>query len=76
VVRWAATYYDAVHLAAKAINEAKSLDSDRIRAAFATIKHAGLLANYGCDPKGNCNNQILIVEIKQGQPGIRSVVEF
>ena len=73
---WAATYYDAVHLAAKAINDAKSVDSDKVRAAFATIKHTGLLANYGCDQKGNCNNQILIVEVKLGQPGIKSIVKF
>ena len=73
---WAATYYDAVHLAAKALNDAKSAEPEKIRAAFSQIQHTGLLASYRCDEAGNCNHQILIVEIKNGQPSIRLTVKL
>lgn len=73
---WAATYYDAVHLAAKALNDAGSAEPDKIRAAYAKLQHTGVLASYRCDERGNCNHQILIVEIKNGQPSIRSTVKL
>ena len=73
---WAATYYDAVHLAARALNEAGSTEPEKVRSAFAKIQHTGLLASYRCDERGNCNHQILIVEIKNGQPSIRSTVKL
>lgn len=73
---WSATYYDATILAAKAINEARSADVEKIRAAFSSLNHSGLLADYKCDKAGDCNKQVNIVEIKGGQPVVRSAVRF
>ncbi|MBT2303083.1 ABC transporter substrate-binding protein [Variovorax paradoxus] len=73
---WSATYYDATILAAKAINEAKSTDVEKIRAAFPNVSYSGLLADYKCDQAGDCNKQVNIVEIKGGQPVVRSAVRF
>lgn len=73
---WSATYYDATILAAKAINEAKSADVEKIRGAFSTVRYNGLLADYKCDKAGDCNKQVNIVEIKGGQPVVRSAVKF
>jgi len=73
---WSATYYDATILAAKAINEARSADVEKIRAAFSSLNYSGLLADYKCDKAGDCNKQVNIVEIKGGQPVVRSAVRF
>ena len=73
---WSATYYDATILAAKAINAAKSPDVQKIRAAFPNVSYSGLLADYKCDKAGDCNKQVNIVEIKGGQPVVRSAVRF
>ena len=73
---WSATYYDATILAAKAINEAKSADVEKIRGAFSQVSYNGLLADYKCDKAGDCNRQVNIVEIKGGQPVVRSAVKF
>ncbi len=73
---WASTYYDAAHLAAKAINAAGSSDPEKVRAAFATLQHDGVLASYRCKENGDCNHQIHIVEVKDGQPIVRSTVKF
>ncbi|WP_418132290.1 ABC transporter substrate-binding protein (plasmid) [Variovorax sp. 375MFSha3.1] len=73
---WSATYYDATILAAKAINEARSSDVEKIREAFSRVGYSGLLADYKCDKAGDCNRQVNIVEIKGGQPVVRSAVKF
>ncbi|MEJ8814157.1 ABC transporter substrate-binding protein [Variovorax ureilyticus] len=73
---WSATYYDATILAARAINEAKGNDPERIRAAFSNVSYNGLLADYKCDKAGDCNKQVNIVEIKGGQPVVRSAVRY
>jgi branched-chain amino acid transport system substrate-binding protein len=73
---WASTYYDAAHLAAKAINAAGSSDPEKVRAAFATLQYDGVLASYRCRENGDCNHQIHIVEVKDGQPIVRSTVKF
>jgi branched-chain amino acid transport system substrate-binding protein len=73
---WAATYYDAAHYAARAIDAAGSTDPDKIRAAFDTVKYDGLLASFRCEANGDCNQQINIVEVKDGQPVVRSTVKF
>lgn len=73
---WSAMYYDAAILAAKAINEAQSTDVDKIRAAFSRVSYNGLLADYKCEKSGDCNRQVNIVEIKGGQPVVRSSVKF
>ena len=73
---WAAAYYDATHLAAKAINKAGSADPQKIRAAFAGLQHTGVLASFHCSDNGDCNHQIHIVEIKNKTPGVRSTVRF
>lgn len=73
---WSATYYDATILAARAINEARSADVDKIRAAFSSLNYSGLLADYKCDKAGDCNKQVNIVEIKGGRPVVRSAVRF
>lgn len=73
---WSATYYDAAVLAAKAINAAGSTDVDKVRAAFGKVQYDGLLASYKCDALGDCNHQVNIVEIKNGQPVVRSAVRY
>ncbi|MDQ7956288.1 MAG: ABC transporter substrate-binding protein [Rhodocyclaceae bacterium] len=73
---WSATYYDATLLAAKAINEAKSTDVDKVRAAFGQVQYKGLLADYKCDKAGDCNKQVNIVEIKGGKPVVLSAVRY
>ena len=73
---WSATYYDATILAAKAINEAKSTDVDKVRAAFGQVQYKGLLADYKCDKAGDCNKQVNIVEIKGGKPVVLSAVRY
>jgi len=73
---WAAAYYDAAHLAAKAINKAGSPDPQKIRAAFNGLQHTGVLANFRCSENGDCNHQIHIVEIKNKTPGVRTTVKF
>jgi branched-chain amino acid transport system substrate-binding protein len=73
---WSATYYDATILAARAINEAKAADPEKIRSAFSSVAYNGLLADYKCDKAGDCNKQVNIVEIKGGQPVVRSAVRY
>ncbi len=73
---WAAAYYDATHLAAKAINKAGAADPQKIRAAFNGLQHTGVLANFSCSENGDCNHQIHIVEIKNKTPGVRTTVKF
>lgn len=73
---WSATYYDATILAARAINEARSPDVEKIREAFSRVSYSGLLADYKCDKAGDCNRQVNIVEIKGSQPVVRSAVKF
>ena len=73
---YAATYYDATWLLAKAINEAKSTEPMKIRAAFDKIRYTGVLADYRCEANGDCNHQINIVEIQKGQPVVKTTVKF
>ncbi len=73
---YAATYYDGAHLVAKAINLAGSADPIKVREAFARVQHSGVLATYRCEANGDCNHQINIVEIRKGQPQVRSTVKF
>jgi branched-chain amino acid transport system substrate-binding protein len=73
---YAATYYDGTHLIAKAINAAGSTDPLKVREAFGRIQHTGVLASYRCEANGDCNHQINIVEVRKGQPQVRSTVRF
>jgi len=73
---YAATYYDATWLLAKAINQAGSTDPIKVRQAFATLSHKGVLADYRCQPNGDCNHQVNIIEIQQAQPVVKAVVRF
>jgi branched-chain amino acid transport system substrate-binding protein len=73
---WAAAYYDATHLAARAINAAGSTDPAKIREAFKSIEHEGLLGSYRCEENGDCNHQIHIVTVENGVPTVKSTVKF
>jgi branched-chain amino acid transport system substrate-binding protein len=73
---YAATYYDATWLLAKAIKQAGSTDPMKIREAFGKISHKGVLADYRCEANGDCNHQINIIEIQKGQPVVKSTVRF
>ena len=73
---WAAAYYDATHLAAKAINAAGNSEPAKVREAFKTVDHEGLLGKYRCEDNGDCNHQIHIVTVKDGVPGVVSTVKF
>lgn len=73
---YAATYYDSLRLAAQAINDAGSLEPAAIRDALSKIEYDGLLADYSCTATGDCNHQTNIVEIRDGQPAMLTVVKF
>jgi len=73
---YAATYYDATWLLAKAMNLAKSTEPAKIREAFAKVSHKGVLAEYRCEANGDCNHQINIIEIQKGQPMVKTTVKF
>ncbi len=73
---WAAAYYDATYLAAKAINRAGSADAAKVRAAFSGLQHNGVVAAFRCSDNGDCNHQIHIVEIKGKKPVVRTTVKF
>lgn len=73
---YAATYYDSAILAAKAINDAGTTDAAKVREAFAKLDTQGVLGHYKCEANGDCNHQTNIVEIKNGQPSLLTVVKF
>lgn len=73
---YAATYYDSVKLAVQAIKIAGSADAKKIREAFGKIDTQGVLAHYKCEANGDCNHQTNIIEIKNGQPSLLTVVKF
>lgn len=73
---YAATYYDATYLAAKAIQMAGGTDPAKVREAFGKIQYSGILGDYKCEANGDCNHQIHIVEIHKGQPVVKSTVKF
>lgn len=73
---YAATYYDATYLAAKAIQMAGGTDPARVREAFSKIQHTGILGDYKCVANGDCNHQIHIVEVQKGVPVVKSTVKF
>lgn len=73
---YAATYYDSLRLAAQAINDAGSLEPAAIREALSKIEYDGLLADYSCTATGDCNHQTNIVEVRDGQPAMLTVVKF
>lgn len=73
---YAATYYDATHLLAKAITLAGSTDPKKVREAFARVSHTGVLGRYACEANGDCNHQVHMVEIVDGKPVVKSTVKF
>ena len=73
---YAATYYDAMYLAAKAITMAGTADPVKVRAAFGTLQYSGILGDYKCEADGDCNHQILIVEVQKGTPVVKTTVKF
>lgn len=73
---YAATYYDAIKLAAKAVNAAGTTDAAKVREEFSRLETQGVLANYKCEANGDCNHQTNIVEIKSGKPSLITVVKF
>lgn len=73
---YAATYYDATHMLAKAIKLAGTTEPVKLREAFARVTHTGVLGNYSCEANGDCNHQVHMVEIVKGQPVVKSTVKF
>lgn len=73
---YAATYYDATHMLAKAIQLAGSTEPGKVREAFARVTHTGVLGNYRCQANGDCNHQVHMVEIVKGQPVVKTTVKF
>lgn len=73
---YAATYYDSTYLAAKAITLAGSTQPAKVREAFNKIQYDGILGEYRCEANGDCNHQILIVEVQKGNPLVKTVVKF
>jgi branched-chain amino acid transport system substrate-binding protein len=73
---YAATYYDATHMLAKAINLAGSTEPARLREAFGRVQHTGVLGSYRCEANGDCNHQVHMVEIVKGAPVVKGTVKF
>jgi len=73
---YAATYYDATYLAAKAIEMAGGTEPAKVREAFGKLQYSGILGDYKCEADGDCNHQILIVEIQKGAPVVKTTVRF
>lgn len=73
---WASTYYDATHPIARAIQAAGSTDAERLRAAFFALRFSGVLADYRCDPTGDCNHQIHIVTVRRSTPAWVTTIKF
>ena len=73
---YAATYYDATYLAAKAITMAGSTEPAKVREAFGKLQYSGILADYRCEANGDCNHQIHIVEVQKGIPVVKTTVKF
>ncbi|MFT3820129.1 MAG: ABC transporter substrate-binding protein [Rubrivivax sp.] len=73
---YAASYYDATHMLAKAINLAGSTDPVKIREAFGRVQYTGVMGSYRCEASGDCNHQAHMVEIVKGQPVVKSTVKF
>jgi branched-chain amino acid transport system substrate-binding protein len=73
---YAATYYDATYLAARAIQMAGSTDPVKVRDAFAKLRYSGILGDYSCEANGDCNHQIHIVEVVKGNPVVKTTVKF
>ena len=48
----------------------------KVREAFNKIQHTGVLASYRCEANSDCNHQINIVEVRKGQPVVKSTVKF
>ena len=55
---------------------AGSTDAKKVREAFGKIDRQGVLAHYKCEQNGDCNHQTNIIEIKNGQPNLLTVVKF
>jgi len=73
---YAATYYDATYLAAKAIQMAGSTNPAKVREAFSKVQYSGILGDYKCEANGDCNHQVHIVEIQKGNPVVKTTVKF
>ncbi len=73
---WAAAYYDATHVAAKAIVGAGGIDPEKVRQAFFALKHTGILGEYRFEPNGDGNHQIHIIEDSHGEPKWVTTVKF
>jgi len=73
---FAATYYDAAHIAAKVIAGAGGTDPEKMRQAFFALRHTGMLAEYRFESNGDGNHQIHMVEDEKGAPKWLSTVKF
>lgn len=73
---YAANFYDSIHLAVKAITAAGSSQPAKVRKAFETIRYSGVLGDYSCETDGDCNHQLLIVEVQKGIPVVKSRESF
>ncbi len=73
---WAAAYYDATQLSARAIIAAGSTDPDKIRQGFLGLRYTGVLADFRFEQNGDGNHQIHIVENAKGEPKWVTTVKF
>ncbi|HSV48314.1 MAG TPA: ABC transporter substrate-binding protein [Ramlibacter sp.] len=73
---YAAVYYDAVQLAARAIAAAGSTETVRMREAATSLRYAGAVTTYRCNARGECNHQLTITEIDAGSLVQRTTMRF
>lgn len=72
---WAAWNYDALMILAKAVKEAGP-DRDKVREAILNLKgYEGVLGQYSFTANGDGRHSACVVEVKDGQPTLKKVVE-
>jgi branched-chain amino acid transport system substrate-binding protein len=72
---FASTYYDALHLAARAMRAAPEISGPAIQQALTQTKAVpGVLATYNWTSTGDMIQSGLITRVKDGKPGVVKVV--
>ncbi len=73
---YAAVYYDAVQLAARAIAAAGNIETARVREAATALRYVGAVTTYRCNGRGDCNHQLTITEVDVGSLVARTTMRF
>jgi branched-chain amino acid transport system substrate-binding protein len=73
---FASTYYDAAHLAARAMRNASEISGPAIREALTKTQDvSGVLAHYNWTPTGDMIQSGLVTRVEDGKPKVVKVVK-